>query len=91
MLTLQALRGEPMCSLPLRGRTLTLYRQGTWWGLFSAFATFVLFNLPWHLVPSVGEILQPLVAAIGFYLSAALMGSLAAHGVDAHSASRRWL
>lgn len=91
MSTLKTLRGEPMFTLPMLGRTLTLYREGARLALFLAPATFVLFNLPWHLIPVAGDVFQALVAAIGSYLCAALLGSLTADGVDADAASSRWL
>ncbi|MDQ0073355.1 hypothetical protein J2W34_005163 [Variovorax boronicumulans] len=91
MSTLQKFRGDSTLRTPMLGRTLTLYRQGAWFALFSFLATVVLFNLPWRLIPVAGEILQMLVAAVGFYLSAALIGSLAPNDVDAETASRRWL
>lgn len=80
-----------MLRVPTLRRTLTLYRQGARLALFSFFATVVLCNLPWRLIPAVGEILQMLVAAVGFYLSAALISSLTPNDVDADTASRRWL
>jgi hypothetical protein len=91
MSTLQKLRGDLMLRVPTLGQTLTLYRQGARLALFSFFATVVLCNLPWRLIPTVGEILQVLVAAVGFYFSAALIGSLTPNDVDADTASRRWL
>lgn len=91
MSTLQRLRGDSMLRVPTLGRTLTLYRQGARLALFSCVATVVLCNLPWRLVPVVGEILQMLVAAVGFYLSAALIGSLTPNDVNADTASQRWL
>ncbi|CAN5495731.1 hypothetical protein BH10PSE18_BH10PSE18_08560 [soil metagenome] len=91
MTTLQQLRGDSMLRVPTLRRTLTLYRQGARLALFSFFATVVLCNLPWRLIPAVGEILQMLVAAVGFYLSAALISSLTPNDVDADTASRRWL
>ncbi|MGJ7558472.1 hypothetical protein ACSFBI_31190 [Variovorax sp. RB3P1] len=91
MSALQKLRGDSMLRVPTLGRTLTLYRQGGRLALFSFFATAMLCNLPWHLIPAVGEILQMLVAAVGFYFSAALMGSITPDDVDADTSSRRWL
>lgn len=91
MSTLQKLRGDPLLKTPMLGRTLTFYRQGARLGLLAFIATVVLLNLPWHLIPAVGEMLQMLVAAVGFYLSAAWAGSLTPDGVDAETASRRWL
>ncbi|MDP9993918.1 hypothetical protein J2W28_004381 [Variovorax boronicumulans] len=89
MSTLHKLRGALMLRVPVLGRTLTLYRQGARSALFSFLATVVLCNLPWRLIPAVGEILQMLVAAFGFYFSAALIGSLTPDDVDADTASRR--
>ena len=57
MSMLQKLRGDLMLRVPILGRTLTLYRQGARLALFSFFATVVLCNLPWRLIPTVGEIL----------------------------------
>lgn len=91
MSTLQKFRGDSMLKVPLLGRTLTLYRQGAWLALFLFLATMSLCNLPWRLVPAVGEILQLLIAVVGFYLSAALIGSFTANDVDTATASRRWL
>uniref|UniRef100_UPI00104C878A hypothetical protein n=1 Tax=unclassified Variovorax TaxID=663243 RepID=UPI00104C878A len=88
MSTLQKLRGDSMLRVPTLGRTLTLYRQGGRLALFSFLATVVLFNLPWRLIPAVGEILQMLVAAVGFYFSAVLLGSLTPNDADADTASR---
>ncbi|MBO9642979.1 MAG: hypothetical protein J7603_07620 [Pseudacidovorax sp.] len=91
MTTLQRFRGDAMLRVPMLGRTLTLYRRGAWFALFCFFATVLLCKLPWHLIPGVGGILQLLVAAIGFYLSAALVSSLTPNDVDGDTASRRWL
>ncbi len=91
MSALQKLRGDSMLRVPTLGRTLTLYRQGGQLALFSFFATVVLCNLPWHLIPAAGQILQMLVAAVGFYFSAALMASLTPDDVDAATSSQRWL
>lgn len=91
MSTLQKLRGDPKIEIPIGGRTLTIYKQGTRAGLFSLVATVVLFNLPWRWIPGLGDILQMLVVAVGFYLSAALIGSFTPAAVDAESSSRRWL
>lgn len=91
MTTLQQLRGDPMAKVSILGRTLTLYGQGAGLGMFLFVATVVLSNLSWRLIPAVGEILQMLLAAIGFYLSAALIGSFTANGVDTKRASRSWL
>ncbi|WP_219215772.1 hypothetical protein [Variovorax boronicumulans] len=90
MTTLQKLRGDPRIEIPLRGRTLTIYGQGARLGLFSFVATVVLFNLPWHWIPGLGDVLQALVAAAGFYLSAALIGSLRPTAMDAETSSRPW-
>ncbi|MGJ7511812.1 hypothetical protein [Variovorax sp. GT1P44] len=90
MSTLQKHRGEPKIKVPTLGRTLTIYRQGARIGLFSVMATLVLFNLPWRLIPVVGEILQLLVAAVGCYLSVALMSSLTPNDMDADTAATRW-
>lgn len=91
MSTLQKLRGDSMLRIPALGRTLTLYRHGARLALFSFAATSVLCNLPWRVIPAVGEILQMLVVSVGFYFSAALLGSLTPNDVDADTASRRWL
>lgn len=90
MSILQKLRGDPKVEIPLWGRKLTIYRQGAQLGLFSFVATVVLFNLPWRWIPGLGEILQMLFATVGFYLSAALIGSLTPKGLGAEISSRRW-
>lgn len=91
MTTLQRFRGDSMLRVPMLGRTLTLYRRGASFALFSFFATVLLFNLPWHVIPAVGGILQLLVGGLGFYFSAALIGSLTPNDLDGDTASRRWL
>lgn len=91
MTTLQKLRGDPRIQIPMGRRKLTIYRQGGRAGLFSFVATVVLFNLPWRWIPGLGDILQMLVVAVGFYFSAALIGSFTPAAVDAESSSRRWL
>lgn len=91
MTTLQKLRGNSMLRVPTLGRTLRIYRQGARLGLFSFVATVVVYNLPWRLIPAAGETLQMLVTTAGFYLSAALSGSLTPNDVDVDSASQRWL
>ncbi|MGJ7545275.1 hypothetical protein [Variovorax sp. LT1R16] len=90
MSTLQKLRGDPKTEIPMGSRTLTIYTQGARLGLFSFVATVVLFNLPWRWIPGMGDILQALVAAVGFYLSAALIASLTPTPMDAATSSRRW-
>lgn len=50
MSMLRRLRGEPKATLPCFGRTLTVYRQGSQFGLFVGLATVALFSLPWHRV-----------------------------------------
>lgn len=91
MSTLQELRGHSMLRVPTLGCTLTLYRKGARLAFLSFVVTVVLCNLPWHLIPAVGEMLQMLVAAVGFYLSATLFSSFTPNDVDADSASQRWL
>lgn len=91
MSTLQKLRGAPFHRMPLLGRTLTLYGPGARRGGLVALATVLLFNLPWRLIPAVGEALQPAMAVMGFYGAATLIGSLTDPGLDETSAARRWL
>jgi len=91
MSMLRRLRGEPRTTLPLLGAKLTLYRQGSSLALFVALATFVLFNLPWHLVPVAGALLQPLTAAVGAYLTATLMASRTPMDMGTDDAAARWL
>lgn len=91
MSTFHKLRGDPRIEVPLWGRKLTIYRQGARLGLFSFVATAVLFSVPWRWVPGMGDILQASVAAVGFYLSAALIGSLTPTAMDAETSSRCWL
>lgn len=91
MSMLQRLRGETKTTVPMFGHTLTLYRQGSYVGLSVGFATFVVFNLPWHLMPAFSQVLQLLTAGVGFYLAAALMASRAPTELDATDAAARWL
>lgn len=77
--------------MPLLCQTLTLYRQGSYVGLSVGFATFIAFNLPWHLVPASGQVLQLPTAGVGFYLAAALMASRTPAEMDATDAAARWL
>ena len=77
MSLLRRLRGEPGTTLPLFGQTLTLYAQGSRLGFAIGVATFVAFNLPWHLIPLAGQALQLLTGAVGWYMAAVLMGSRA--------------
>jgi hypothetical protein len=91
MSTLQKLREDSMLRVATLGRTLKLYRQGARLALFLFLATVVLCNLPWRLIPAVGELLQMLVVAVGFYFSAARMGSLTPNDVDADTVSRHRL
>jgi hypothetical protein len=91
MSMLRRLRGDPRATLLFLGQTLTLYRQGANLGLFVGLATFVAFNLPWHLLPAGGQMLRWLTTAVGCYLAAALMASRAPATMDAHDAAARWL
>lgn len=91
MSMLRRLRGEAKTTMPFFGQTLTLYRQGSYGGLCVAFATFVAFNLPWHLIPAAGQMLQLLTAGVGFYVAATLMASRAPSEMDAADAAARWL
>ena len=89
MPSLRALRGQPLTRLPWGRQSLTLYRQDAGLALACALGTLVLFNLPWHwLGAAVGEFVPLLIAAVGFYLAAALIGSLGAPGQDS---ADRWL
>lgn len=91
MSMLRRLRGEPKTAVTFLGQTLTLYRQGSCVGLSVGFATFVAFNLPWHLIPAAGRMLQLLTVGVGFYLAATLMASRAPSEMDATDAAARWL
>lgn len=91
MSMLRRLRGEPRATLLFLGQTLTLYRQGSYGGLSVAFATLVAFNLPWHLIPASGQMVQLLTAGVGFYVAATLTASRAPSEMDATDAAARWL
>lgn len=91
MSILKRLRGEPRSTMPFLGQTLTFYRQGVQLGLFTGLATFVVFNLPWHLLPAGGQIFQGLTTVVGCYLAAAVMASRAPAEIDPEDAAARWL
>ncbi|WP_286511280.1 hypothetical protein [Variovorax davisae] len=73
------------------GQTLTLYRHGSQLGLLLGLATFVAFNLPWHLFPAGGQVLRLLTTVIGCCLAATLMASRAPAEMDAEKTAARWL
>ncbi|MDM0021627.1 hypothetical protein [Variovorax saccharolyticus] len=91
MSMLKRLRGEPRATVSFLGRNLTLYRQGSRVGLFAGLATFVAFNLPWHLLPAGGEMLRLLTTVVGCYLAATLMASRTKAEMGADEAAARWL
>lgn len=91
MSALQRLRGEPRFSLLFCGQTLTFYRQGVPIGATTGFMTFVLFNLPWHVIPTAGAVLQLLTTAAGCYAACTLMASRTPATLPADAAAARWL
>ena len=91
MSTLQRLRGEPKFCADILGQTLTFYRQGIPLGLAVGLATFIVFQLPWNLVSTGGQVLQVLATLVGCYTATTLMASRAPAGTDAAIAASRWL
>jgi hypothetical protein len=70
---------------------LTLYRKGFCIGLSIGLAIVLSSYLPWHLVPTMGNVVHLVTVLIGAYLAAALIASLSPHRDNADSASSRWL
>lgn len=91
MSLLQRLRGEVLQQVPCLGQTLFLYKQGFLLGILAALATLILFNLPWHFVPYAGQAIQLVIALVGSYASANLMGARAPNGCAPEVAARRWI
>lgn len=91
MSILQRFRGDLLQQVPCFGQTLFLYKQGFVLGIFVALITFILFNLPWGLLPYEGEVIQLVIAAIGSYVSANLMGTPAPSGCPPEVAAKRWI
>lgn len=91
MSLLQRLRGEVLQQVPCLGQTLFLYKQGFLLGIFTALATLILFNLSWHFFPHGGGAIQLVIAAIGSYVSANLIGARAPNGCPPEVASKRWI
>jgi hypothetical protein len=88
---LQRLRGEVLQKVPCLGQTLFLYKQGFVLGIFTGLATLILFNLSWHFVPYAGQAVQLVIAVIGSYVSANLIGARVPNGCPSEVAAKRWI
>ncbi|MPT10887.1 MULTISPECIES: hypothetical protein [Comamonas] len=91
MSLLQRLRGDLFQQVPCLGQTLFLYKQGFVLGIFVALITLIIFNLPWQILSFEREAIQLVIAVIGSYASANLVGTRAPSGCPPEVAAKRWI